>query len=376
MGLPGKYSLAFLNDPEPDRVLYFITGKIVKTMLQQVTQHMEQDPLAAKNLVMLVVGGSALNAYLPPELVTANDLTTHDWDTRVVMLNQTLINDQDYLEWINRYRVRVMNFMLAYLNRSLKQIRNRAWFEARAPGVFAGPGGAIVDPAAQVEMEIAAWLEANVIKTSYDNFFILMNTRGDLQVTAKDLLTVQCQLVNFGWHSLLDNTMFFPSRPGSGHYSYFLTGIPETEVGGEHIETAIPYVQIDEIDYPTIGYLIWDTCRMIHKKTPKMEKYMRKFGVLLDFLDHEFEMGRCRPPRDYSLALGPRTTIGTVFRGLCQQLGQAMDQVEAAGTASINKQLLEQQVMTLNEKLIELGKLLSDPDFNMCLGSISHQMWE
>ena len=298
-----------INSMNKDQALYVITYDIVKDIIRQVTEQVENME-TAKDILLLVVGGSSLNVYLPKDLINNHNISTHDWDLRILPLNQQLIDNIDYLDFINRYRIELVNFMLITLNKKLNQLRSKQWFIDNDPK-------RLNDPSVQNEISKAEWLRQNVLLSPFGNYFQLMNTRNDLSALPKDLITMQCYIKDFGWHSIIDNIVYYPSRAGIAHYDDFLTG--------NKYQSPTPYVKIGGINYPTLGFILLDTCRMIHKRTPKLDKYLRKFDALIYYLDQEVESGNCGLPIEYSKILGPNVTIGGIYQLLCHKLGEALD---------------------------------------------------
>ena len=244
--------------------------------------------------------------------------------------------------------------MLITLNKKLNQLYNKQWFIDNEPR-------RLNDAKVQMQISKAEWLRENVLLTPYGNYFQLMNTCNYLSALPKDLITMQCYIKNFGWHSIIDNIIYYPGRAGIAHYDYFLTG--------DQYQSPTPYVKIDGINYPTLGFILLDTCRMIHKRTPKLDKYLRKFDALIYYLDQEIESGDCRLPVKYSKILGPNITIGGIYQLLCQKLGEALDlQLEFEQQQNLILADLERRrIQDLNQQLINLAGLLSDNKFNQCV---------
>lgn len=348
-----RVDIVNINSIDKDQALYIITYDIVKNIIRQVTEQVENLE-TAKDFLLLVVGGSSLNVYLPKKLINDHNISTHDWDLRIVPLNQQLIDNADYLDFINKYRIELVNYMLVTLNKKLHQLRDRQWFIDNQPR-------GLHDPAVQEEISKAEWLKQNVLLTPFGNYFQLMNTRDDLSALPKDLVTMQCYIKDFGWHSIIDNIVYYPSRAGIAHYDDFLTG--------EKYQSPTPYVKIDGINYPTLGFILLDTCRMIHKRTPKLNKYLRKFDALIYYLDQEIESGDCQLPIEYNKVLSNNISIGGIYQLLCQKLGEALDlQSELEQQQNLVLADLERKrIDALNQQLINLAGLLSDNKFNQCV---------
>lgn len=274
-----------LTNLKTDYAVYNLTYELVETFLRQVTAEIDSDPSFPVRLI--VGGGAALNRYLPPDYDPS--LATHDWDTRLVLWNQEHARNADYINRVTQIRVHYMFRLLELVNR----------FIANSPVAN-------------------NWMRRNFTPMPDANFFILATyaTGRRAQYIPPGTAVHPLSLIMLTYaartdqeiifYSLFDNISFIPTADFPYYYDF---------IGTAPLGSPIPVSDLGGILYSKIGFVVWDTCRMIAEHTDKYQRYIAKSEALIRYMDGK--LPRCLMPGKYASLTLDKPTIGARYSESC-----------------------------------------------------------
>lgn len=320
---------------------------------------------------LIVVGGAAVSMYLPAQQQEDLLIQTHDWDVRLVMLDQTRVRDTAYLHAANQYRLQLINGITDTLNQA-------CWNLLQHP-----------------ELPITQWLEANLhpwvtqrLDAGLRPYFFqtLLGSKNEQinsvpwpdRLKLSDLLTIKCQIKSYGIHSLLDNILFYPDRPAWNYY-YFLNSRMSTD------RSPIPFISYNGINYATIGYILLDTCKMINYYNDKItalaeahehdiaaavkkQRYRAKFDAVAQTLDNLLTRHICYLPVAVGQVL---QTIPKPLATTLQKLGSNLGRYYQKG-CSVSYRQTQFCQEPANSNRIECVKTL--PEFNLFMVNLARAL--
>ena len=247
----------------------------IEIAVKNINQRLRKDPIIP-GLILLVTGGQAIQTYFP----NSQPLRTHDFDLKLIApasINYTpAIRARMELlaKSIAKYIELVLNKYVGALNLDIKK----------------------------------------EIKNKY-NVDLLSKENGDIFTAATNPNTNLLNTVTFKLrdsrstrrNAIVDVYVVDPEEI-SKHFNYWeFTGLKESnEILSENAgKYYIPFKVVNGIPYAGMGYIIWDTYRMVEsslkKGLRKYPRYVRKRDAIINALNNPTTKMSCNALKDYMI---------------------------------------------------------------------------
>ena len=231
------------------------------------------DDKEVPGLKLMVTGGQAIQAYFP----NSPPLRTHDFDLKLVAPSKVVYTDQvrDRMMLLAKGIVR---YIAIVLNKYIKTMLDKV---------------------------------SEHIKNNFD-LILVVDENKDVFTTNTDLRTTYLNTVTFKLQSsdvVRTNSIsdVYVVDPENIYHYHTFTGDRESnfvlsETGGDYY---IPYKEINGIPYAGLGYLVWDTFRMVvvsaEEGLSKYPRYVEKRDALIAALNAPNNRMSCNSMKEFML---------------------------------------------------------------------------
>jgi len=245
---------------------------------------------------LIISGGAAIDAYFNNDV-----LITGDYDMKLIAQTKTyvqyyrgkypnLYKDLFDLQWatINYVNTELNDYMLPIFLTIQKEIKQR--FNVRLTGPFE-----VVKKGTHLK-NISYTLTSTIDKEFYIDAIV-------------DLFVIDFRHIKPGDYQV--NPVDYdpevsPENWTAYHYLQFtyLNGLNNpTLAANQDNRYIIPYTEYDNVAYAGLGYVVWDTVRMMKKASaldiPKRDRYYEKFSAIINSLNNPVKALSCNLMTDF-----------------------------------------------------------------------------
>jgi hypothetical protein len=244
----------------------------IELAVRDINQQLKNDR-EVPGLILMVTGGQAIQTYFP----NSPQLRTHDFDLKLIAPKQTV-----YTPAVRSRMTLLAKGIARYIELALNKY------------VKSLPLDISQDLMSRFGLELVLNDEGNMFSASTNLRIDLLNI---VTFTLRDSIKRRT-------NSISDIYVVDPSE--IDHYLTFtgLSGSNEllSEEGGDYY---IPYRTINEVPFAGMGYIIWDTLRMVDdskaKGLKKYPRYVEKRDAIFNALNRPDSKLSCNAMKDYML---------------------------------------------------------------------------
>jgi hypothetical protein len=246
----------------------------IEMAVREVNKQLVNDRVVP-GLILMVTGGQAIQNYFPNSL----PLRTHDYDLKLISPSAT-----KYTQVVRDRMLLISKGIARYIQLALNNY-------VKGLGI-------------DLKKEIKDRFDVELVLDGNNDMF---NVPENLERTLLTIITLKLkQKLTIRTNSIVD---IFVSDPEvlSVHYKEFtgLDGSNPVLSEGNLGKYYIPYKLINGVPYAGMGYLIWDTYRMVEesrvKGLSKYSRYFQKRDAILNALNNPLTKVSCHAMKDYML---------------------------------------------------------------------------
>jgi len=250
-----------------ENILKDILTPYVWLLLKNINEKMKNEPF-----VLIVAGGDALHNFFPQD----ENLKSHDFDIKLAPILGTENNNNIILQ--HKISVNIMHYFETELNKYYNNFINPIFYKIlKSEGFY--------------EVKISNFKSFQRIGNNCDKKHIVNQ---DFNINCGELYTLEYAISdNRGknhQNSLLDLFLVNSKNSNKKHINEYNTNIPKTY---------IPYIEIEGVNYASLGFLIDDTLEMIKRNTPKRKRYEMKYEHIIKNLYNPTQHFSCYSMKDF-----------------------------------------------------------------------------
>lgn len=242
----------------------------VELGVKDINRQLKNDRVVP-GLKLIVTGGQAIQTYFP----NSEQLRTHDYDLKIIAPKDVTITPtvKDRMRLLGRGATRYMEIALnEYVNDILLKVRKN-----------------IKD---KFNLELV-YQESKIFNASVNLRNPALNT---VFFRLRDGQKVRT-------NSMVDIYVVDPQEIQEHYYTF--TGLEGSNpiLSGDAGNYYIPFKYINDIPYAAMGYILWDTLRMVENTrdpgSPKRERYREKRDAIIQALNNPKSKMSCNAVKDF-----------------------------------------------------------------------------